>query len=188
MASSITALTSGGGIAIAGDTSGNLDLKTGNGTYTASVPQATGTVMVSGNQPAFAAYASVDQTISNDTQTKVTFTNEIFDTANCFSSSRFTPNVAGYYSVYAFYEWQGVATDTRRDIYIFKNGGAYRRGQIFSRTGGNTQNEVTAILYLNGSTDYIEIYADQGSGGNLTIYNGNGQNYNGFEACLIRNA
>ena len=56
MSSTITALTSGGGISMAGDTSGVLELKSANGTYTATIPQATGTIMVSGNQPAFYAY------------------------------------------------------------------------------------------------------------------------------------
>jgi hypothetical protein len=104
------------------------------------------------------------------------------------STYRFTPTVAGYYMVYAFFEWQGYGIDTGRDIYIYKNGSAYRRGQQFSGTGGNSQCEVSGIVYLNGSTDYIEIYGIQASGVTLSVYNGNGQNYNCFEACLLRGA
>lgn len=46
MSSTITALTSGGGLSLAGDTSGVLELKSANGTYTATLPSATGTVAV----------------------------------------------------------------------------------------------------------------------------------------------
>ena len=48
MASSVSALTSGGGIAITGDTSGVLQLQTANGANTVTVPQGTGTMAVQG--------------------------------------------------------------------------------------------------------------------------------------------
>jgi len=49
------------------DGDGNPRVSIPTGTATATVPNATGTVMVSGNQPAFSAYLSANQTISNQT-------------------------------------------------------------------------------------------------------------------------
>jgi len=56
------------------------------------------------NAPAFEAQVTSNQTISDNTATKVTFDNEIFDTDGKYDHStnyRFTPTVAGKYFVYA---------------------------------------------------------------------------------------
>jgi len=55
---------------------------------------------VAGTGPAFMAESTVDQSVTSATWTKVTLGNEIFDTDSCFSSSRFTPTVAGYYQLF----------------------------------------------------------------------------------------
>ena len=163
------------------------------GAGTASFPSATGTVMVSGNMPAFSAYSQTDAVISTSTLTKITgisYTN--YDKSNgaySTSNSRFTPTVAGYYMVYAFFEWASINSTNVRDIYFVTQAGSYRRGQAqTAATNANNQCQVSGILYFNGSTDWIEVWAYQTTGGNLTIYNGNGQPYNCFEACLIRTA
>ena len=160
--------------------------------FTVTMPAADGVTMVSGNMPAFSAYGNADQTIATETFTKVQYNIELFDTASAYDNAtnyRFTPLVAGYYSVYAFFDWANTASTNARSIYIYKNGSAYRRSQQqTAATSSITATNVSAILYLNGSTDYIEIYSYQSTGGNLTIANSNGQIYNGFEACLIRSA
>ena len=57
------------------------------------------------NTPAFEAQRPQSaQVVSNNTDTKVQFSTENFDTDNCYDNStnyRFTPNVAGKYFVYA---------------------------------------------------------------------------------------
>ena len=55
------------------------------------------------NTPAFEAYLSSDQSISDVTYTKVEADTEVYDTDNCYDNSanyRFTPTVAGKYFVY----------------------------------------------------------------------------------------
>ena len=54
------------------------------------------------NTPAVESYLSSDQTLSNNTATKVTFNLEAFDTNGTFSTSnnRFTPAVSGKYYIY----------------------------------------------------------------------------------------
>ena len=67
--------------------------------FTQTLPASTGTVMVSGNQPAFSAYQGTAQSVTSGVYTKIAFTVENFDTANAFDSTttyRFTPLVAGY--------------------------------------------------------------------------------------------
>ena len=149
---------------------------------TATLPAATGTVMVSGNMPAFSAYASAAQSISNATQTRLTqFDTEKFDTASCFSSSRFTPNVAGYYLLMAQVGCSGVTTGS----YIAKNGtqleGSSAVGAFLSGWGSGAN--PTYIVYANGTTDYFDVYVYQTSGGSVNAYTGNS-----FSGCLIRAA
>ena len=78
-----------------------------------TVPNTTGTVMVSGNMPAFSAYRSSTQLITATTWTKIQFDSENFDTANAYDSStnyRFTPQVAGYYQLSVSGALTGVST------------------------------------------------------------------------------
>jgi protoporphyrinogen oxidase len=159
---------------------------------TVTIPAATGTVMVNGNMPAFIAYGNADQAISDSTATKIQYNIEVYDTANCYDTSnyRFTPNVAGYYWVHAFFEYQGQspAGNTLYSAWIYKNGSQWKRAQFQAALGGNWKAEVQSLMYMNGSTDYIEIYTYQNFGSSRTVYNSNGQIYNGFEATLVRAA
>jgi len=161
-------------------------------TNATGLPQAGLASGVAGNGPAFIAYGNADQTIASDTATKVQYNVETYDTANCYDTSnyRFTPNVAGYYWVHAFFEWQGTNPISTYlwSAWIYKNGSSWKRAQFGAVAGGNWKCEVQSLMYMNGSTDYIEIYAYQNYGSGRIIYNANGQIYNGFEAYLARSA
>ena len=92
-----------------GSGSVTLTVPTTNSNQTATLPDATGTVMVSGNMPAFSAYGNADQVIANTTYTKVQYnvkSSPGFDTNSCYDTSnyRFTPTVAGYYLINAYTE------------------------------------------------------------------------------------
>jgi hypothetical protein len=120
--------------------------------YTLTLPTTTSTLALDG--PAFSAYKSATQSITTTTFTKVTFQTEEFDTNSNFASSTFTPTVAGYYQVQFAVAPDTTTSNTQAAIY--KNGAVYKR--VFS-TASSTQSEVTCLVYLNGSTDYIEAYA-----------------------------
>ena len=133
---------------------GNINVVTG-GTI-ATFPQSTGTVMVSGNMPAYSVYLSANQTgVGNGVFTKILFDTEVFDTNNNYASSRFTPTVAGYYQINCSLGVNGTLI-TNALISIFKNGSRYTDGQ-FTSTNVAIIN-VSALVYCNGSTDYIELY------------------------------
>ena len=190
MASTISAGTSAGtAIAITGDTTGNLAFQTSAGTYTQTMPNATGTVMVSGNMPAFSAYQSTLQSLSNATLTKIQFQTKEFDTNNNFDSTtnyRFTPTVAGYYQISSTVNITGV-TGNNYVATIYKNGSEFKRGNQSSvNLANNTGVVVSALIYLNGSSDYVEIYGYQASTASQNT--ANGLYYTYFQASMVRAA
>jgi hypothetical protein len=122
------------------------------------------------NTPAFDATKSGDQTLSNATDTKITFETEVIDTDSAFSSSRFTvpSGKGGKYFVYAAVGFATNGTNLRQ-VYLIKNGSEFRRLsnlQGGSGSGVNTYNSAGVIVSL-ADGDYVEIYAYQNSGGSL---------------------
>ena len=79
------------------------------------------------NTPAFEAYLSSDQVPSNDTETKINFNTENFDTDSCYDNAtnyRFTPTTAGKYFVYSKVRFQSASVSQLSDtgLQIYKNG------------------------------------------------------------------
>jgi hypothetical protein len=164
-----------------------------NSSYTLSLPENTGTIITTGSTfagtgPAFSAYLSANQTgIANATFTKVQINTEEFDTASCFDNStnyRFTPNVAGYYQVNGELALDGGWTSCI--ITIYKNGNRFKDGVVPNNVSFFNTN-VSSLVYLNGSTDYIELYVWQNTGGPKAVAGGN--QYNSyFQGSLVRAA
>jgi len=196
MASSIDASTSGaGGVITTADNTGILQLKSG-GTTIATV-SSTGLALNAGNitlpstaAPTFRAYQNSAQNISTAVITKVTFDTENWDTNNNFASSTFTPTVAGYYQVsgcIAFNATSGINSNTLCTIY--KNGSRFKDGNLSGAGSAGTlfYSVVSALVYLNGSTDYVELWGLLGGTGTLTFSVNSGTN-SYFQAVMIRGA
>jgi hypothetical protein len=177
MASIITATTTSG-LTQSADNSGVLQLASGAGNLV-TVPSVTGTAMVSGNMPAFSAYTSTNQSVTNSTYTKATLDTEEFDTNSNFASGRFTPTVAGYYQINGSIN-TGTSSITRAIAYIYKNGAGFKRGNDI--TVGSAVG-VSAVVYLNGSTDYVELWGYVTA--TTPLFYGTDTWFNG---CLIRTA
>jgi hypothetical protein len=159
-----------------------------NSNQTVNIPDSSGSMMVSGNMPAFSAYASSSQSISSATPTKVTLGTEIFDTNNNFASSTFTPTVAGYYQINGLVRGTGT-THTAIYAAIYKNGSAYRRGvQIGTSFVGGCQVSVTDIVYCNGTTDYLELYGLVTATSGATFEFNDATSTSVFSGCLVRTA
>lgn len=133
---------------------------------------------VAGNGPAFSAYKTGSQTVSNATATKVILDSEFFDTANCFDSTtnyRFTPNIAGYYQINGNLYAKGTTSASTVIAFIYKNGSALTAGSFLSvqtaSAGGNGMSSVSTVVYLNGTTDYVEFYGYVSGTGTLTFTN-----------------
>jgi len=116
--------------------------------------------------PAFEAHSDSNQSLTDNTYAKVALQTEVLDTNSNFDNSsnyRFTPTVAGKYYIEGQARGSGSTNDTLRNVYaaIYKNGSLYKESRI------NFQpNEielcviqVSAIIDMNGSSDYVELYA-----------------------------
>jgi len=144
---------------------GSLNFVSADGAsdLTVTFPATTGTAMVSGNMPAFSAYPSADQTPSSATWTKVSpIDTEYFDTNNNFASSRFTPTVAGYYTIIAQlgHDYGSGHSAGVMGAAIYKNGSLYTWNRLTSGVDAYLFGIITctALIYMNGSTDYVEMY------------------------------
>lgn len=105
--------------------------------------------------PAFKAYRGTStQTISANTWTKVQLNTVSYDTSSAFDATnyRFTPKVAGYYQCSANILMPSTMYPVAS---IQKNAGEE------ATSGWGTQaisTGTSALVYLNGSTDYLELY------------------------------
>jgi hypothetical protein len=115
------------------------------------------------NGPTFSAYRNATQSISSTTFTKVALDTETFDTDAAFDSTtnyRFQPLVAGYYQINASVNSAPSVSPSRLIPFIYKNGTVYAQGNdCNSIPGSGGQSTVGTVLYLNGSTDYVELWA-----------------------------
>jgi hypothetical protein len=138
--------------------------------FTQTLPASTGTVMVSGNMPAFSAYGGTVLS-SSGVNTKIPFNAERFDTANAYDSVtnfRFQPLVAGYYQINATIGTQAGSGIFELDFY--KNGSNYFYGTtVPNNVSSGPQVGVSTTVYLNGSTDYMECYGYQNTGSTKTL-------------------
>ena len=125
-----------------------------------------GVVQSNLNNPAFEAFLSSNQTVTDNTTTKIQFNSEVFDTDNCYDNStnyRFTPTVAGKYFVYAVLGSDTVsgANLDQLNLFIYKNGSEISQSKIDAR--GNTLGSfctvnATLTVDMNGSSDYLEAF------------------------------
>jgi len=121
--------------------------------------------------PIFSAYRSGNQTgVTNNTYVKVQLNSEEFDTAGCFDSTtnyRFTPNVSGYYR----FEWAVDARGTSLTVghtQLWKNGELHKNGSWAAHSSNVSLSVGAAVVYMNGSTDYVELYCyTTASSGNM---------------------
>ena len=140
--------------------------------------------------PAFSAYMSSSPVWTNGVATKAPINTEEFDTANAFDSTtnyRFTPLVAGYYQINGCISFGNAVATGACVTSLYKNGTEFKRGNYISINLANfTQAVVSSLIYLNGSTDYVELYGTQVSGGALTQNGGSAATY--FQAVMVRSA
>jgi hypothetical protein len=160
-------------IVLAGSTSGSTTIQATDAvTQTITLPAQTGTVMVNG--PAFSAYNSGTQSVSNSTETKATLDTKEYDTGTCFNNTgstttlnglsvpsySFCPNIAGYYQVSGLIRY-GTSSITQAWFLIYKNGSPYIRihEQVVGVVSTGTYNASgSCLIYLNGTGDYISLY------------------------------
>ena len=115
--------------------------------------------------PAFEAISDSNQTVTDNTYTKVSLQTEILDTDNNFDNSsgyRFTPTTAGKYYIEGQVRGSADGNDRLRNVYaaIYKNGSLYKESRINFHGADITLSviQVSAIVDMNGSSDYVELF------------------------------
>lgn len=140
-----------------------------DGTFTIArgIPENPGPVILSigadnsismpGSVVTFSAWQSVGQPLPADAFTKLLCTNEEFDVGGFYDTalSRFQPDKAGYYHFGGGFQVATTASIAR--IFVYKNGVLYK--QASSSTPSTDWTYGSCTVYLNGSTDYLELFA-----------------------------
>ncbi|ABE64553.1 Complement C1q protein [Nitrobacter hamburgensis X14] len=129
----------------------------------------------------FMVKRSANQTVASYVETKIQFDQEVFDTNNNFNTStnRFTPTVPGKYLI-TLSTYCADAT-TQCNALIYKNSSSAYASFAYT---GTTAPQATAIIDMNGTTDYLEGYVYNG-GGTTLAGGATGNHYTYFDGVLL---
>jgi hypothetical protein len=142
-------------------------------------------VQASGAAPTFRASKNSGQAISTSTWTKIQYNVEDWDTNSNYdnvTNYRFTPTVAGYYQVDLAIEFNNISGNYM--IAVYKNGSDYIVSSFYAGSTIGSTPSVHGLIYMNGSTDYLEGYAYTTTSPQA-LYNGDATYFN---ASMVRSA
>jgi len=184
----------------------NIETSSGSGTITIGqsgetvtiASGATQTGIGGANTPAFEAYLSADQTITDNAVTKIQFNTEVYDDGSGYDNSsnyRFTvPSGEGgtykFYTTLNFSDNQNAQKIGFRQLYFYKNGSSYAffyndNGTAKAISSNFGSGNITLVL---SAGDYIEVYAAIGqtddNSPSITGYS-NGKRYSVFGGYKI---
>lgn len=128
------------------------------------------------NTPAFHVSQASNNSIGNNSFTKIQWDTELYDSDDDFditTNYRFTPSVAGKYFLYV----QGILDingDSRKQLAIYKNGSIVANTSYlheYNVTYGTSQQAIVVqtTQIANGSSDYFEAFIFQNSGISRTL-------------------
>lgn len=124
---------------------------------------------VSAATPAFGAYNGSSQSITQNVWTKLTLPTEEFDPTGAFNNTgvtvgsapaySFNPQVAGYYQFNLATGLIAPSGSTYITLSLYKNGASFKLwSNLVAIATANYYISGSALVYLNGSTDYVEMY------------------------------
>jgi hypothetical protein len=113
-----------------------------------------------------------------------------FDPNNWWDATekKFTPTIAGYYNVTLQVWWSTASvSNNQTNIQIRKNGSTFSISQSPTNTNEGLFQNATKLVYLNGSTDYVEFTAFTGNTTSQTLRWGGSSSGQGtyFSASLV---
>jgi hypothetical protein len=148
-----------------------------DGLITTGITNAIGTVQ------AASVYRNSTQSVASSTYVKMQFNTAEFDTDTIFDSTnnRLIPKVAGYYQVNGVVQFASSISGVQCRIY--KNGSTYKNGV---NMGSGQVATANTIMYLNGTTDYVEFWVAHLQAGSQNV--NAGLDANSLNICLIRKA
>jgi len=131
------------------------------------------------NTPIFYVTRAADQSIADNTYTKVEWDTEGIDTDSAFASYKFTvpAGAGGIYYFSTGIEFQDNSTQTHHYVLFYKNGSAVSENPTGTTTGSNDTDRYwqTANMSLTlVETDYVEVFGycnfESGSGNMASCY------------------
>ena len=176
--------------------SGKMTLKPGAGDFATQTETllVNGTAKITGNLNAAGTHYAVAGLSANQTATKAvdnTIAMTDKDDPNGWwngSSYRFLPNISGNYLVSVQVNWTVGTANTANDqvnIQIRKNGSTIALAQDIMPTSASRTQRLTAIVTLNGTTDYLEVTGFTSSNTNHDITGDASRVWTKFEAYKI---
>tara|TARA_R100001480_G_scaffold45129_1_gene58355 strand:+ start:152 stop:757 length:606 start_codon:yes stop_codon:yes gene_type:complete len=139
------------------------------------------------NTPAFEATLSSNFTFSSASDTKVPFATETFDTDGAYDHStnyRFTPQTAGKYHIYLWLRHNPSSTNNivKGYTYIKKNGSYAASFYMDTQNQANVMSVGgSRVIEFNGSSDYVEAFVHQETGGTPQIDQGTYTFFGGYK-------
>tara|TARA_A100001011_G_scaffold399384_1_gene507747 strand:- start:1258 stop:2082 length:825 start_codon:yes stop_codon:yes gene_type:complete len=140
------------------------------------------------NTPAFCAYLSTGQSISNNTFVTVVYNAELFDTNNDYDTSTgiFTPTEAGKYFFTVKNRFEVSGDISSNQIRIEKNSDTSSLtlpNVIYSniKSENYDTHSVSGILEANGSSDTFRVRVAQNSGGSVNVSASFGSFFSGYK-------
>lgn len=115
------------------------------------------------SRPNFSAYATATQSIPSAVSTKMILGTVVFDSDGCFVGSRFTPTIPGKYlfgGAVLFIPQTTAHSFSYASIYM--NSAETFRGSDVAMTSNvlnQMDSQVAGLLQMNGTTDFVELFA-----------------------------
>lgn len=131
---------------------------------------------------------AADQSVASATNDVLISFVDDFDPQNWWDATakRFTPTVAGYYNIALHAWWTAAGTTTNQyNIQIRKNASTFAIFQNQTVTGSGLSQGGSRVVYLNGSTDYVDFTAYNGDTTSRSLQWGGAGQGTWFSAALI---
>ena len=144
---------------------------------TITVPTGVTVAGAMANTPYFRAYSGSVQSIPDASATKVNFdnTNSLTTASSGYDTTnkRFLPTEAGTYFITASIRIDvGSYSNNNTQIYIYKNASIWSRFTNQFTSASSPMISISDIVNLNGSSDYVEIFLYQNTGGSINLRTG----------------
>ena len=131
-------------------------------------------------QSVFKASLSSDQAVATGTAVKLTLSNQDFDSDGYYDHTtnyRHTPLVAGWWEYTLCVSADNLTSGKFIAPMIYKNGSSVHKAEMSAGATGNETGLLTALVELNGSTDYVEFFVEHNQGSNMNILSGGGRTF-----------
>lgn len=114
-----------------------------------------------------------EQSLTKNVIAKVQFDTRRIDPDEWFDIStnhRFQPDESGYYLfICHLMHGNGMSSTDYMNMYFYKNGSAHASQEWIAHNGYQSSVIGSAIIDMNGSSDYVEIYTRNGANGTLVV-------------------